>query len=59
MKWAIGPKDAKYITRRNLATSVYLLELTFISFIPAVLFWKNSNSSNMCFSLDFYVCIDL
>ncbi|MEN2985368.1 MAG: glycosyltransferase [Thermodesulfovibrionaceae bacterium] len=48
VKWAVGPKDAKYITRRNSATSVYLWGLTFISFIPAVLFWKKTQILQIC-----------
>ncbi|MEN2995349.1 MAG: glycosyltransferase [Thermodesulfovibrio sp.] len=48
LKWAFGPKDAKYLTRRNSTTSVYLWGLTFISFIPAVLFWQQTLILQIC-----------
>ncbi|MCX7725081.1 MAG: glycosyltransferase [Thermodesulfovibrio sp.] len=48
LKWALGPKDAKYITRRNSATSVYLWGLTFIAFVPAVLFWQKTLLLQIC-----------
>ncbi|MCS7202986.1 MAG: glycosyltransferase, partial [Thermodesulfovibrio sp.] len=48
LKWALGPKDAKYMTRRNSATSVYLWGLTFISFVPAVLFWQKTLLLQIC-----------
>ncbi|WP_297213177.1 MULTISPECIES: glycosyltransferase family 4 protein [Thermodesulfovibrio] len=46
--WALGTKDARYLTRRNSATSVYLWGLTLLSFIPAVLFWNSSLLLQIC-----------
>ncbi|MDW7972290.1 MAG: glycosyltransferase [Thermodesulfovibrio sp.] len=48
LKWTLGSKDAKYITRRNSATSVYLWGLTFIAFVPAVLFWQKTLLLQIC-----------
>lgn len=42
VRWALGARDAGYITKRNSSTSVYLWGLTLLSFIPAVLLWNNS-----------------
>lgn len=47
-KWAFGPKDSKYLTRRNSTTSVYLWGLTFINFVPAVLFWQKTLILQIC-----------
>lgn len=48
VRWAFGQKDTKYLIRRNSATSVYLWGLTFISFIPAVLFWQKTLILQLC-----------
>lgn len=42
MRWAIGRKDAKALTRRNSFTSPYLWVLCTLSVVPAVLFWNNT-----------------
>jgi UDP-N-acetylmuramyl pentapeptide phosphotransferase/UDP-N-acetylglucosamine-1-phosphate transferase len=42
MRWAIGDKSAKALTKRNSATAPYLWMLCMLSVIPAVVFWDNS-----------------
>jgi UDP-N-acetylmuramyl pentapeptide phosphotransferase/UDP-N-acetylglucosamine-1-phosphate transferase len=42
MRWAIGDRSAKALTKRNSATAPYLWMLCMLSVIPAVLFWDNS-----------------
>ena len=42
MRWAVGSRSAKELTRRNSMTSPYLWALCMMSVIPAVLFWGNS-----------------
>lgn len=42
LKWAIGVEKTSRLLKKNSATSIYLWALTFIGFVPAVLFWENS-----------------
>lgn len=42
MRWAVGNRSAKALTRRNSMTSPYLWVLCSASVVPAVLFWDNS-----------------
>jgi len=42
LRWAVGNRSAKAITRRNSMTSPYLWLLCMASVLPAVLFWNNS-----------------
>ena len=42
MRWAVGDKGAKSLTRRNSMTSPYLWLLCMLSVVPATLFWDNS-----------------
>lgn len=42
MRWAVGDRSAKALTRRNSMTSPYLWALCMWSVIPAMLFWNNS-----------------
>jgi hypothetical protein len=42
LRWAVGDKSAKAMTRRNSMTSPYLWALCMLSVIPALLFWSNS-----------------
>ncbi|MDO9072844.1 MAG: glycosyltransferase [Rubrivivax sp.] len=42
MRWAVGSRSAKALTRRNSLTSPYLWLLCMFSVVPAVLFWSNS-----------------
>lgn len=42
MRWAIGGRGARSLTRRNSMTSPYLWGLCMLSCVPAVLFWGNT-----------------
>jgi len=42
MRWAIGNRSAKALTRRNSMTSPYLWMLCMMAVVPAVLFWDNT-----------------
>jgi len=42
MRWAVGNRSAKALTRRNSMTSPYLWLLCMLSVVPAVLWWDNS-----------------
>jgi hypothetical protein len=42
MRWAVGDRDARQMTRRNSLTSPYLWLLCMTSVVPAVMFWNNT-----------------
>lgn len=42
VRWMIGSKEARHMTRRNSMTSPYLWTLSSLSVVPAMLFWNNS-----------------
>ncbi|WP_077036791.1 glycosyltransferase [Pelomonas sp. KK5] len=42
MRWAMGARDARTLTRRNSFTAPYLWMLCITSLIPAVLFWDST-----------------
>lgn len=42
IRWAVGSREAKALTRRNSMTSPYLWLLCMLSVTPAMLFWDNS-----------------
>lgn len=42
MRWAVGNRSAKALTRRNSMTSPYLWLLCMFAAIPAVLYWDNT-----------------
>lgn len=42
MRWAVGNRSAKALTRRNSMTAPYLWLLCSFSVAPAVVFWNNS-----------------
>jgi len=42
IRWALGDRSAKALTRRNSATSPFLWMLCMSSVMPAVLFWSHS-----------------
>jgi len=42
LRWAVGDRSAKALTRRNSMTSPYLWLLCMFSVLPAVLFWDNT-----------------
>jgi len=42
MRWAVGARTARELTRRNSLTSPYLWLLCLIAVIPATLFWRHT-----------------
>jgi UDP-N-acetylmuramyl pentapeptide phosphotransferase/UDP-N-acetylglucosamine-1-phosphate transferase len=42
LRWAVGDRSAKSLTRRNSMTSPFLWAMCMLSVVPAVLFWDNS-----------------
>ncbi len=42
IRWAVGNRSAKALTRRNSMTSPYLWLLCMFSVVPAMLFWNNT-----------------
>ncbi len=42
IRWAVGSRNSKALTRRNSMTSPFLWALCMVSVVPAVLFWDNS-----------------
>ena len=42
LRWAVGSRDAKLLTRRNSMTAPYLWILCMTAVVPALLFWDNS-----------------
>jgi UDP-N-acetylmuramyl pentapeptide phosphotransferase/UDP-N-acetylglucosamine-1-phosphate transferase len=42
LRWAVGPRSAKALTKRNSMTSPYLWLLCMLSVVPAVLFWNST-----------------
>lgn len=42
MRWAVGARDARVMTRRNSMTAPYLWTLCVTSLAPAVLFWDST-----------------
>jgi UDP-N-acetylmuramyl pentapeptide phosphotransferase/UDP-N-acetylglucosamine-1-phosphate transferase len=42
MRWAVGNRSAKALTKRNSMTSPYLWMLCTLSVIPAMIFWDNT-----------------
>ena len=42
VRWTVGARDARALTRRNAMTSPYLWLLSAMAVIPATLFWSNT-----------------
>lgn len=42
MRWAVGNREAKALTRRNSMTSPYLWVVCMCSLVPGVIFWDNT-----------------
>ncbi|WP_374497429.1 MraY family glycosyltransferase [Vogesella indigofera] len=42
VRWMVGSREARHMTRRNSMTSPYLWVLSSLSVAPAMLFWNNS-----------------
>ena len=51
LRWAVGDRSAKALTRRNSMTSPYLWVLCMASVVPAVLFWNSTRLLAICLVL--------
>jgi len=51
MRWAVGDRSSKALTRRNSMTSPYLWVLCMLSVAPALLFWDHSAALAGCLAL--------
>ncbi len=51
MRWAVGVRDARAMTRRNSMTAPYLWTLCVFSLAPALLFWQSSLAIALCLVL--------
>jgi UDP-N-acetylmuramyl pentapeptide phosphotransferase/UDP-N-acetylglucosamine-1-phosphate transferase len=51
MRWAIGARDARLMTRRNSMTAPYLWTLCLSSLAPALLFWDSTPMIGACMVL--------
>jgi UDP-N-acetylmuramyl pentapeptide phosphotransferase/UDP-N-acetylglucosamine-1-phosphate transferase len=50
VRWTVGARDARAVTRRNAMTSPYLWLLSLMAVIPATLFWSHTLVlAPMCF----------
>ncbi|MFG6431951.1 MraY family glycosyltransferase [Roseateles sp. LYH14W] len=48
LRWAIGSRDARALTRRNSMTAPYLWMLCLSSLVPALLFWDSTPVIGAC-----------
>ncbi|WP_410498576.1 MraY family glycosyltransferase [Chitinibacter sp. S2-10] len=44
VRWMVGSKEAKHLTRRNSLTAPYLWAMSMFSIMPAMIFWKSEIS---------------
>ncbi|MCV2349726.1 MraY family glycosyltransferase [Paucibacter sp. Y2R2-4] len=51
MRWTVGARDARAMTRRNSMTAPYLWMLCIFSLAPAVLFWDSTPMMALCMVL--------
>ncbi len=51
MRWAIGARDARAMTRRNSMTAPYLWMLCVTSLVPALMFWHSTPLIAACMVL--------
>jgi hypothetical protein len=51
MRWAIGARDARAMTRRNSMTAPYLWMLCVTSLVPALAFWDSTPLIAACMVL--------
>lgn len=51
MRWAVGARDARIMTRRNSMTAPYLWTLCISSLAPALLFWDSTPMILACMGL--------
>jgi UDP-N-acetylmuramyl pentapeptide phosphotransferase/UDP-N-acetylglucosamine-1-phosphate transferase len=59
MRWAVGDRSARALTRRNSMTSPFLWLLCMLSVVPAVLFWDSSalNAIFLCLFALIYLAL--
>lgn len=48
VRWMVGSKEARHLTRRNSLTAPYLWGLAALSVAPAMLFWRNTPALMVC-----------
>jgi UDP-N-acetylmuramyl pentapeptide phosphotransferase/UDP-N-acetylglucosamine-1-phosphate transferase len=48
VRWMVGSKESKHLTRRNSMTAPYLWTLATLSVVPAVLFWRHTYVLMLC-----------
>lgn len=48
VRWMVGSKEVRHITRRNSLTAPYLWVLASLSVAPAMLFWSNTPALMVC-----------
>lgn len=48
VRWMVGSREAKHLTRRNSMTAPYLWGVTMCSVMPALLFWKAQWALQVC-----------
>ncbi|MCL6263672.1 glycosyltransferase [Craterilacuibacter sp. RT1T] len=48
VRWMVGSKEAKHMTRRNSLTAPYLWGVALCSVIPALLFWRHAWALQLC-----------
>ncbi|OYU27716.1 MAG: glycosyl transferase [Burkholderiales bacterium PBB2] len=51
MRWTVGARDARAMTRRNSMTAPYLWMLCLSSLVPAVFFWDSTAMLALCMLL--------
>jgi UDP-N-acetylmuramyl pentapeptide phosphotransferase/UDP-N-acetylglucosamine-1-phosphate transferase len=48
VRWMVGSKEARHLTRRNSLTAPYLWGLAALSVAPAMLFWNHTHTLMAC-----------
>ena len=48
VRWMVGSKEARHVTRRNSLTAPYLWVLASVSVVPAMLFWRRPHTLMLC-----------
>lgn len=48
VRWMVGSKESKHLTRRNSMTAPYLWALATLSVAPAMLFWRHTHVLMLC-----------
>lgn len=48
VRWMVGSKEAKHLTRRNSLTAPYLWGVALFSIMPALLFWRHQWALQLC-----------